>query len=634
MKFGAKVKKFIFSQVIFFVLALFVVFQIASAQEENTSQEKALPLLENSPDNKVLENNSQVPQSPDPATEGTFENSISRDENNQQEGNLKSSKDSHTFRIIFRGYLLKPDGSLTEDGLYNMKFKIYKEPAGGEPLWEEKFTGEERIEVKDSKFKVILGRKSPLNFDFENQSYYLAIQVGGSQDVPEWDKEMMPRKPILSINQFLKEQFKRFSSEDEVIKKLEELIGKQENVVLLVDINELKLLLEDVKSKQELEKRFSLENTNSDSSENENIGVLGWFKNIFREIKESIFGVFSKIQKAFELLESLTAKVEKMYREFSGTLTDISYKISAIYKVVVEGENPPTAKNKALKETLGSDFASSSSNQEFGQAVIFEGENKVRIASNKVKAESMIFISFEEAPPYLWWISEKAEGKYFVVSFDAPVNKDYKFNWWVLNSKLSDEKESTLSEEENKNTEQTNISNNHKPQEENLENKKKDTLEESSNKDNNQKETSDSLVEDLLKEAQSTENKESSPPESQLQENVESSAEENQTLPETSESPPKEELNNNPGNSSNSENISEISQEEQLTQENIKKSQNQNEISNQEGSNSSLEKVTSETSTQVSPKGEKLEDINTSDSAEPSAQGSKDNIQNLEELKF
>ncbi len=472
-------------------------------------------------------------------------------EETQEPLNLSSSKEEKpVYRILFRGNLFKTDGSLAEDGLYNMRFKIYSEPVGGEALWEEEFVREERIKVENSKFKVILGRKRPLDFlDFKNNSYFLAIQVGGQSQTPDWDQEMLPRKPIVSLTNYLKDQLLDFSKEDELIAKLEELIGKKENVVLLVDLKELKQILKEIKrNKTRFSQEFGEESLSS-QDQPADLGLLGVIKNIFKDLKERILEVFSKVQEAFQAIEEILAKVKQIYTEFSSLLQDISFKVNAIYQVVVQNQNPYLAKKQALEEVVGKDYASSQ-DQDFGTAIVFAGDKEVKVPSEKVKPESKIFISFQENPNQFWWVKEKVAGKYFVLAFDKEVDKDYKFDWWVFNLPTSASSESKA---ENVPSQQS--------QEEISQDQ--EALSSSGNESQSSKEESEqpSLAEELLKEAEELD---TSPPETSSQEGLtsESQVPQEEKVQEESPSSVDEEKSEIPLDSKEESNSSIESQQE------------------------------------------------------------------------
>ena len=88
--------------------------------------------------------------------------------------------------INYQGKLTDKQGyALT--GSYNITFRLYDAPTGGNLLWQESHTN---VSVSKGLFSVILGAITPLNLPFDKQ-YYLSIQVGA-------DPEMAPRQALAS----------------------------------------------------------------------------------------------------------------------------------------------------------------------------------------------------------------------------------------------------------------------------------------------------------------------------------------------------------------------------------------------------------------------------------------------------
>lgn len=89
---------------------------------------------------------------------------------------------------------LSVEGKLTnasnhsQNGLFNLTFRIYNASMGGTKLWEEK---KNNVNVIDGIFSVILGTSVELDLDF-SQPYYLAVMVEG-------DEEMSPRINLTSV---------------------------------------------------------------------------------------------------------------------------------------------------------------------------------------------------------------------------------------------------------------------------------------------------------------------------------------------------------------------------------------------------------------------------------------------------
>ena len=86
--------------------------------------------------------------------------------------------------ISYQGMLTDNTGSFVEDGNYEVTFRFYDDPAGGNLLW----TEEQSVQLTNGIFNVFLGNVTPLTLSFEEQ-YFLTIQV-------DEEDELLPRIPL------------------------------------------------------------------------------------------------------------------------------------------------------------------------------------------------------------------------------------------------------------------------------------------------------------------------------------------------------------------------------------------------------------------------------------------------------
>ena len=87
----------------------------------------------------------------------------------------------------YQGILRLQPGNSLANGAYNMTFRLYDQPTGGNKLHEESITG---VVVRDGIFNVVLGSSVAFDdSDFANAPRYLGITVGN-------DQEMQPRQQI------------------------------------------------------------------------------------------------------------------------------------------------------------------------------------------------------------------------------------------------------------------------------------------------------------------------------------------------------------------------------------------------------------------------------------------------------
>ncbi|HSW48412.1 MAG TPA: hypothetical protein VLG67_05030, partial [Candidatus Saccharimonadales bacterium] len=70
-----------------------------------------------------------------------------------------------------------------------------------------------------------------------------------------------------------------------------------------------------------------------------------------------------------------------------------------------------------------------------GSGTVLSGKNIITINTSSVTTESIINIIFngDYSPALRYWIDKKNAGSSFVLKLDAPVAKDVKFNWWIVN---------------------------------------------------------------------------------------------------------------------------------------------------------------------------------------------------------
>lgn len=362
-------------------------------------------------------------------------------------------KPASDFRIIFRGSLLDSQGNPVADGNYNMKFRIYaiEEALAGQEateqvLWEEDNVGEDKIAVSAGKFQATLGRKQKLALDFENNVYWLGVTVGGQESEPVWDQEMKPRKKIVSLKKLLEEleekekkKQEEIFQEEALIKQLFEKMGDSGDYVVLLDAGSLKLILEQLSKKEEMKSELDqffpeellneqnlFDNTEDSQTEQEGIGakIINFFKNALAAIEEKLDLILTKIGQIFD------------------ALADISSKVTAIYNVIVKGENPQTVQNNPSLESVEKlPEGGLEEKQDSGRYTIYQGESYAVVSTEKIEENSQIFISFDEKTPFAWWISERVEGKYFVITAEKPADQHYAFNWWVTNSQEAKQEE-------------------------------------------------------------------------------------------------------------------------------------------------------------------------------------------------
>lgn len=331
-------------------------------------------------------------------------------------GTLLGAGDNENIQggtIAFQGDLNDASGTSVSDGLYNIDFKIYDAPQDGNVQWEESFTGDERIQVTDGKFSASLGQTSPINLDFDNNTYYLAVTVGNTGDTPVWDKEMTPREEIITVQQLLAQaKTDGKSALDELIQAL----YSGNNMVVIVDSATMANLL------ASMEQQATSQNSAAAGGGGFLSQLAGFFVNMFEAIQSQLVAIAHGITQSLNLLADISQKVDQIYQA-----------------VVVNNKVPLTASVLSSMSPPGTTVP----DQQSGTAVVLADDENINIATPAIETDSNVFITLANgsgqgtAPLGDWTISNRVPGQYFTVTFDKPVTSDTVINWWVLNTDSS-----------------------------------------------------------------------------------------------------------------------------------------------------------------------------------------------------
>ena len=320
--------------------------------------------------------------------------------------NYLSAQESANLRIFYQGALTDSKGNPVEDGRYNMRFAIYDSQEGGNILWQEEYTFYNAIFVKDGKFQVILGRKNPINLDFEQGPYWLGVAVGEETELGEitWNIGIDPRKKIVSLSQIIEEEGLTNEGTENISKIVEEKLGKQPGLVVIFNLEDI----EKIKEK------------GATSSGGFSIGV---FQDLLSFISEKISWIADKLSEIGEKINEIITKLEGI----KSVLVEMSRKIDVLYNVLVADkglvpqESPATSSEEVIY-----------THKKVERLILKGGEKSVKIFNESIKKDSLIFVSFLDEPGSAWWISEKAPGE-FTISLRKPAPHDLTFNYWILN---------------------------------------------------------------------------------------------------------------------------------------------------------------------------------------------------------
>ncbi|MGH7197009.1 MAG: hypothetical protein ACREGJ_04595 [Candidatus Saccharimonadales bacterium] len=107
-------------------------------------------------------------------------------------------------RLNYQARLLDNSGAVVPDGTYNIEFKIYQDgtgceasgipPCSGTLKWTETRISTDRVTVTNGYFSAQLGSVTAFgsSVDWNQDTLWLSINVGGTSGTPSWDGEMTP----------------------------------------------------------------------------------------------------------------------------------------------------------------------------------------------------------------------------------------------------------------------------------------------------------------------------------------------------------------------------------------------------------------------------------------------------------
>ena len=101
--------------------------------------------------------------------------------------------------VNYQGKLIDDAGDLVVDGNYNMRFRLCADGSCTVVLYDELWTGINRVPVVNGLFSVLVGSVSSslATVDF-NHDVYLEVSVGGTGVVPAWET-LTPRKRLGAV---------------------------------------------------------------------------------------------------------------------------------------------------------------------------------------------------------------------------------------------------------------------------------------------------------------------------------------------------------------------------------------------------------------------------------------------------
>jgi len=309
------------------------------------------------------------------------------------------------LRIFYQGSLTDSQGNPVEDGRYNMRFSIYDAQEGGNILWQEEYTFWDAVFVKEGKFQVILGRKNPIDLDFEQGPYWLGVAVGEETETGQitWNIGIEPRKKIVTLSHIIEQEELSQKEVEDISQLVEEKLGKQPNLVIVFNLEDI----ERIKEKSTTSGGFSIR----------------VFQDLLSFLGEKISWIVDKLSEIGEKINQILTKLEGI----KSMVVEMARKIDVLYNVLI------VDKGLAPKETHFSSPEQEAhyTHKKVERLILKGGEKSVKVFNDLIKENSLIFVSFLDNPGSAWWISEKRAGE-FTISLREPAPKDLRFNYWIL----------------------------------------------------------------------------------------------------------------------------------------------------------------------------------------------------------
>lgn len=343
--------------------------------------------------------------------------------------------DQQFLRILFKGNLTDNEAKPLPAGKYNFKFLIYDQEVNGNLVWQEIFADDQKIEVNpDGFFKAVLGRNQKIELDFNKQDYYLTLAVGGKSNIPDWDQEMMPRRKIITLEKFIKEQ--QIKEENDLITQLlkNNFLNNATNVILVFDTDTLKKITKELQREELQNSDLKIATSELDflnsglitasSTDYQDSGDGFWskLKNIFSVFLAKLSAIIAGIRNLLIEIARLNEKIDRL----SERLTINQIATTTFFNTEATNNNTPTETG-----TLNS----SQNEQTTGHIETLLDANALFIREQFIKENSLIFITFLKNPLSNWWISRKIEGEGFEISFTNDGVKDLNFDYWIINNR-------------------------------------------------------------------------------------------------------------------------------------------------------------------------------------------------------
>jgi len=338
------------------------------------------------------------------------------------------------LQILLSGKLTDPQETIAQDGTYNMSFALYDTATSTDNVWSEIFAGADKVIVTAGMFQVSLGLTNPFNLDFDNNTYWLGIKVGGIEEEPTWDKEMEPRIQVTTLKnllfegriimteeelvQALIEEFQKNATSTEPFSQqafvnfLKQKLAQTGSNAVIISPRTISLLLEEILNLQQQSEQAQEDKTFWRS-------LLSFFTKIFDTISEKLGNIFEKINDIFSRLDKIDQGVNQILNVLGQQ----------------QQNNCIQQQTSVVEPILDLNSNSDYTVKEFGKTSIISGEKTVRVFATSLTNESKMFVLPDQEIENTWWISDKKPGEYFELSISTTMDATINFEYWIITPK-------------------------------------------------------------------------------------------------------------------------------------------------------------------------------------------------------
>jgi hypothetical protein len=348
--------------------------------------------------------------------------------------NFSKAQQNTGLQILLSGKLTNSENIIAQDGRFNMNFSLYETASSTDNIWSEIFSGDNKIAIEQGIFQISLGLQNPLNLDFDNNTYWLGIKIGGIEETPQWDEEMAPRIQVTTLKNLLfngkvsmteeelvkalVDEFEKSATSSEQLSQtafinfLKQKLGQAGTSAVIISPNTISLLLEQI---LELQQKYE----QGQESKTFWRTLLDFFTRIFDAISEKLGKISVKIEEIFYRLTNIEKGVDKIINILENQSCQPVTQINTTVSTTTEQQPNLNYDSNYLVE-------------DFGKTILKTGEKTIRVFSVYITENTKIFVLPEANNQETWWISDKKIGEYFEISIISSYPNDLTFEYWLI----------------------------------------------------------------------------------------------------------------------------------------------------------------------------------------------------------